>query len=234
MVVKSANAVSSERTSRTLEVLLTTPLTGRDIIRQKMSGVWRMILVFLIPFLTLLGVQSFVSRGYWPSYSWGRRWPVLGPLSYLVISVATVLIYLPMFAWFANWAGMRTKTRARAITVALIGVVLWSALPLFAFALLEEFVSTHIDDPPANWLFLLSPATAIVLTELGELGRFFRTNAWLPMVCNLLWHGFLLHTFRRLCIIHADRRLGRVEDRAPLGRLRGGVASGRSSAPGDT
>ncbi|HUW55574.1 MAG TPA: ABC transporter permease subunit, partial [Planctomycetota bacterium] len=190
VVVKSANAVSSERTSRTLEVLLTTPLSGEDIIRQKMSGVWRMILVFLIPFLTIFAVQSFVSRGFWSSWRYSRPWSELGAAGYLVISLATVVVYLTMFAWFANWAGMRTKTRARAITVSLIGLVLWNLAPLFVLVLLSEFVHSRVDHPPLNWLFLLSPAWAVILTEIEELGQFFKVNPWLVNLVNLLWHGF--------------------------------------------
>jgi len=209
VVVKSANAVSSERTSQTLEVLLTTPLSGEDIIRQKMSGVWRVILVFLIPFLTLFLVQAVVSRAYWSRGIFYGRWDEPNPVGYVIISLATVLVYLPMFAWFSNWVGMKTKTRARAITVALTGVVLWSAVPVFVLALLGVFVDTHVDDPPLNWLFLLSPATFIPLVELGELGNFFETQAWLPALANLVWYGFLLYILRRSCIVHADRYLGR-------------------------
>jgi len=219
--VKSANLVAAERSSQTLEVLLTTPLRGPEIVRQKMSGVWRMILVLLIPFLTVFLVEAFLSRAWW-------TWPYpsnvyLGGLPCVLFSLAAVLVYLPMFAWFSNWVGLWTRTRARAITAALIGIVLWNVLPILFLVMVSP---DHEPHEPLSWVFLLSPASTLIMTEAGGFDVLSTMSPWSVMTVNLLWHGFLLYILRRLCILHADRYLGRLEEKRGQEPFVGGTLTG--------
>ena len=62
--VKSASLVAGERTHQTLDVLCTSPLTGREIVLQKFRGVRRMIWALWVPFMTVaLFVPWWVASG---------------------------------------------------------------------------------------------------------------------------------------------------------------------------
>ncbi len=51
--VQAASLIAGERSHQTLDVLCTTPLLGREIIRQKFRSVRRLMLVLLVPLLTI-------------------------------------------------------------------------------------------------------------------------------------------------------------------------------------
>ena len=55
--VQGANAISTERSSQTLEVLLTTPMTGRDIVRQKTKALRRLTQALAVVFLTIFAME---------------------------------------------------------------------------------------------------------------------------------------------------------------------------------
>ena len=74
--VQSANTIVSERVQQTLEVLLTTPLSGQQIVLEKARALWRLQLVATVPLLTVFGVESWLEAGVsgqnrtdnWPAY----------------------------------------------------------------------------------------------------------------------------------------------------------------------
>ena len=51
--VQASSLIAGERSHQTLDVLATTPLKGRDIIRQKFRSVRRLMLVLSVPFITI-------------------------------------------------------------------------------------------------------------------------------------------------------------------------------------
>jgi hypothetical protein len=106
----------------------------------------------------------------------------------------------------------------RAILAALVGVIAWIAGPMLLFMLLSEYHIVNVDATGFEWYRLLSPASAILASEFRVHWGFgvqpFASVRTLVIV-NLLWHGFVLYMFRILCLIHADRRLGRADDRRP-------------------
>lgn len=226
--VPSANAIASERTKRTLDVLLTTPLEGADIIQQKARAVWRLIIVLMVPFATL-----FLIEAWWESAGNGRGGGSargeLGAVGYLVTSGLSIVIYLPMLSWVSRWIGLRVRSRARAVAATLGGIVAWSLAPLGLVIGASVLTGTDPDSSGLAFLFLLSPAIVIPLTERANSGLTFRGTfhapAAVPIFLNFLWHGGVLYYFRHLCLKHADRYLGRVGERKTerrvLARLRG-------------
>ncbi|MDA0660462.1 MAG: hypothetical protein O2931_15350 [Planctomycetota bacterium] len=61
--VKASSVINVERTRQTLDVLLTTPLTGRSIVTQEMQGVWRLCGVVSVPLLTIIGFKTWWTNG---------------------------------------------------------------------------------------------------------------------------------------------------------------------------
>ncbi len=208
VTVTSANTIVAERIHQTLEALLTTPIAGAEIIRQKMRGVRRLVGVLLIPLLSIFLLEAWW-RGALRSNVYGyEEW---GWGTYLVASVLTAVVYLPMLSWLSLWISLKSRTRFRAILTALMVVVGWIAIPW----LLAAIVSVAADD---NWLeetpglvvMLSSPATMVVVAEFGP-----PRDQSMPVLIalNTLGYAGVWLLFRTLCLSGADRLLGRVPSR---------------------
>jgi len=90
-VHSGANAISSERSSQTLDVLLVTPMTGRDIIRQKTQALQRLTQALALVFLTVFAMEA------WCASTTRRTAGCLWSLS------VSLLVYLPMIIWISVW-----------------------------------------------------------------------------------------------------------------------------------
>jgi ABC-type transport system involved in multi-copper enzyme maturation permease subunit len=207
VTVKGANLVATERARQTLDVLLTTPMTGEEIIRQKLRGVWRMTWVVATPLVTV-----FAAKAWWLAVNSdaGRYRFDVGWFAYLLTAVLTLAIYLPMLAWVALWIGLKVKARSRAILVALGVLVVWCAAPPLLIGGIMAF--TRGDDG-LMYLLLFSPATLPVLLEAGEMREF--GPVWAPIILNLVLHGGVLYFFMRRCVNNADHYLGRSRQPRP-------------------
>lgn len=204
--IKSANAVLSERTRQTLDVLLATPMSGRDIMKQKMGVLWRIMVVLLVPFLTLFLLEGAAKSGRFRSGPGD-----LGQWGYFATSVALVLVYLPMFSWVSCWIGMKSRRRTRAVITVLAVIVIWNLLPFVVAIVLQEVFGVHQADAPGSFLAVSSPFVTIMCTELNLFREAFRGMPWaVPVMVSLLWHGAILFCFRSLCLAKADAYLGRV------------------------
>lgn len=194
--VHAASVLSSERSKQTLDVLLSTPMSAREILRQKFRGVRRLIAVLLVPFLTI-----FLFETWWES---------TGAWSYLGWSLLAVVIYLPMAAWMALWIGLRIRSQTRAIITTMCLFVGWGALPWVSRYLLGNLFGLGLTGA-GRYLLLLSPAAVVPAIEMRD------PAAWgLPdpagtfYLLNFLLYGFLLFAFRWLCLHRADEKLGRM------------------------
>jgi len=214
VAVLSANAIASERSNQTLELLLTTPLSGREIVRDKLRGMRRLILVLFIPFLSMFALKALwldatgmTHFPYWlgpPDRGW--------PWTYVLYSTLAVVAYLPLVSWLSVFVALRVRTRFRAVVTILLVLVAWNALPLF---LLELYPLLGREDYAA-WVSLhwLAPSTTIQALEGGFTERLSNT------VPILLWLSLALHAaaavvLRRVCLAKADRYLGRARPRSP-------------------
>ena len=214
VAVQSASLIAGEKSHQTLDVLCTTPLSGREIVLQKYRAVRRLMLVLLAPFGTIFFFHFAIK------WNMGRTW---GPWQrefdaslYLVSSLLSVAIYLPLVAWLSIAAGMRIRTQARAIIGATGGLVAWCVVPLLLVTLPLSIASETLSYPYREWISgwkepssLLSPASILPFNEfdcLHELGE-----PWLAMPLNFACYGALLVTVRTICLRKADRWLGRTE-----------------------
>ena len=202
LCVVGANAVASERASQTLDVLLTTPLTGEEILRQKHRAARRLILVLLVPFFTLFAMKASFGSGLELDLL-RLRFPRTY-LCYIAASVCSVLIFLPLVAWFSLWVSLRVRTRSRAILTALVALMVWWAGPLLLAGLIGP---GHL----GTWVLLsfASPAATIFLIE--QLPRTLEAVVGLGLfVGYYAWYGSIAVALRRSCLTRADRLLGRA------------------------
>ncbi len=266
----AVTTVLEERSRQTLDVLLVTPLSGRDIVRQKMHGTWRLACVFyaglcllllieargemsrarfvtflrVVPLplaLVIVGLVTWLGILAWRRIPVGRTWRALGVaalfpgllladawagrapfyapcvtdwwaaggldalLGTLLVGVVTV----PMFAWVAMWIGLNVRNRQHAVVSILTVLVAWNTLPWLAgWAFLPVLLAI-----PNGWSYVggwqpafHSPLAWLALTDMGQAGRITA-----PLFLGLLvWHTAILLFFRRMCLVHADRYLGRI------------------------
>jgi ABC-type transport system involved in multi-copper enzyme maturation permease subunit len=224
--VKSASLIAGERTHQTLDVLMSTPLSAREIVQQKFRGVRRLLWLLAIPFATLIlfetSWRSAIASDWWVSSqgnnlnSYGYARPVHPPGLYLVCSALTVGVYLPMIAWLSFWIGLWTRSQSRAIIGALAAVVGWCVFPFLFICLPVEIIGRHVfgvamhSGSPLSFLLLLSPATIVGLNEVNELHEIWR-SPWLAVILNFVIYVPCLVLFRTLCLNFADRCLDRNE-----------------------
>ena len=195
--VHASGVITAERSRQTLDVLLVAPLTGDEILRQKMAGVWRLIAVLLVPFLTIYGFQLWF-RGF--------------DFGYLLGSAASVLILLPLMAWIALAVGLRVRSAIKAILISLGLVVVLCVVPFVAVEAVTTVLGGH-RYPRVEAISSLSPIRIISLLESRGVvhHRFSDSMFWFSLL-PLVIYGLLWRRVRQNCLIHADRLLQRVAD----------------------
>lgn len=199
--VQGANSIVAERTHRTLDVLLATPLSGADIVRQKMRALKRLCVVFAIPLATLLALSLWLNAG-------------LCDIGYVLGTVLAICLYLPLLAWLGLWIGLKIRTRLQAVMTVLAVLVGWCAVPWVVVMLLAVVCGMRLGDWAMGSLMLLSPAFGILFSELGGWRDLFAGAQVVAIILNALLYGAILYGVRRACLKHADRYLRREGVRA--------------------
>jgi ABC-type transport system involved in multi-copper enzyme maturation permease subunit len=204
--VYAASLVSEERSRQTLGVLASTPLSTRRILREKLGGVHRLMLVVLVPFITI-----FVFEYWW--HGWQGFW-------YPVLSALTVAVYLPLIEWLGLSIGLRMPKQLMAIIVTLVIVCVWVG-GLAAVAPLLDYLRLDWSRIRTAALWL-SPADAIQTIQettlrLGAGDAFDRRSLreWTPTLAHFAFYAAVCVLLRWLCLRSADRYLGRITQPAP-------------------
>jgi hypothetical protein len=207
----SANAFVSERVSQTLEVLMTTPLSARDMVRQKARMLTRFMWVVAAPLMTVFVVEWWMESE--SSYRYVHDVLQTQPSSYLLCSVLTLAIYLPLVLWLSLWIGLKMKTRFRAIITALAVVVAWCVLPLICGVILQ----LRTPSLESTLLALTSPLAVPAGNEVFGLRELFPHQPLLGVLCNFSIYGLILVALRHRCLAQAERYLRGGRQRRKLG-----------------
>lgn len=206
MCVQAAGAFAAERRRQTLDVLLTTPMTGPQIVREKLAAMTRLMLVLALPLVTVVLFEAWWEHGQ-SRYGYSTV-TMSGTLGYLTTSLLCIFIYLPLVACISMYVGMQVKNPTRAILAAVAVIIGWVAfLPFLIVLVCDAFIRGP--DRRWAWMLLVSPASIVPINEFDELDRFFG-NAWVAVIANFVFHGGLLAIFYAACLIRADRLLGRA------------------------
>jgi len=198
VAVHASSLIAGERTKQTLDVLLASPMPGREVVRQKFHSVGRLILVLCVPFWTIYGLE-------WRTMDFGVQWPNAPTALNVICGVVAPVVCLSLAGWIAMWCGLRFHRQVRAGFVSLVLVTGWALVPWVLFNEVWFGFGTSGTRP---WLTLLSPAGIVFLersTSLASLpGR-----GWPIFAGNFLGYVACLWWIRRQCLNNADRYLGR-------------------------
>lgn len=199
VAVHAAGLVSSERSRQTLDVLLTTPISARNIILQKFRGVRRLICVLCVPFLSTFLFEKWFKNSGW---------------DYVLWSTVLVLIYLPLTAWFSMWLGLKIRSQIRATLMAICLIVVWLTLPMGVRYLFAAGFNIELSGI-ARYLLILSPTVVIMgIESKAPAVEGIPNPAWAFYLANAVFYGFLLWLFRHVSLKDADQRLGRTKGAA--------------------
>lgn len=206
---QGAGLIAGERARQTLDVLCTTPLTGREIVVQKMRGVHRLIFALWLPFLSI-GFFGSV----WKSLPHVRmNQPYTGrpydEVLYLACAWLAPLIYLPLVAWLSLLIGLAVRSQVRAMIGSMAAVVAWCAIPPVFIGLPLSIAYGPFSKTSDHFLLLLSsPATILFCNEFGLLEHYLEAP-WVGVIINFTGYACALVVIRAICLDRADKWLGR-------------------------
>jgi hypothetical protein len=220
ITAKSTGLVAGERSHQTLEVLLTTPMSNRQILSEKCRGPRRLMLVLWIPFLTIYGFQAWLKNSIPNFFESGEGGAWLGPdvtrtdgaeqfvqdqlTFYLVASFVTTLTLFTLVSWLSCWIGMRLRTQSRAIFTTVAVLVAWCVLPLLVLKpAFGDFAPQS--DIVFRSLQMLTPISFIRWIEYHEL----IIKPWHALIFNSLLYGGVALILRQHCMKGAEGLLGR-------------------------
>lgn len=183
---------AKERERQTLDSLLVAPLSNREILRQKVKGVNRLILVLLgvvlmTGFYNVFAVRmnhstltaTFdTSYGYYGSdkrvYPMSFAWFVASAV-FLTCALGNAFIYMHIVKWTAVYFGLKMNTQMKAMMSSLIAILCLCFVPMLIGVLcLVGLDSDPSDFPP--WFFS-SPVIVTALNEFHDLNEMYRNSA---------------------------------------------------------
>ncbi len=193
--IVGARAFTSERAARTLDVLLTTPLSSRSIVLQKATVLRRTARILMIPFVSCYLFKAFLWNWVAPSHflQGAPGW------IYLLGFTSLMVVYLRLIGWIALFMGLKVKKPARAVLATLGLLLVWQGAPLVLLS----------NDATVFLASIVSPASLVVFLEINQWRHLTVLGILLVVILNGLFHAFLLGQVRKHCLLRADRYLGR-------------------------
>jgi ABC-type transport system involved in multi-copper enzyme maturation permease subunit len=153
-----ANLISGERSDQTLDVLLTTPIAPREILRQKMAAVRRVVLLVTLPIVMTILVEC---------YGEYLRQGLIGEgLLYLAVALGSVLVFEAVIVWTALGCSLRVRRRSAVVMLTLVRLLGYAFVPLL-LGYLVVTLSRHSSD--LVWVMAVSPVGAFIASEFSEL-----------------------------------------------------------------
>lgn len=208
---KGAGLFGTERSRQTLDVLLTTPITSRTIVQQKIGGVWP-LMVFLLTLFLLLCIFNVVGVQMYPHDE-------IQPLPLTVLAnMLTAVVYLTLFAWMSVLIGLRAKTSARATIYSVVVLAGWCIGP-WMFVTPCLMFSVGPAGPDSNWEQMIAyvfpiitpaffPAMCIAAFATDDvLQQWFGES----LMVNCVFYGSIALSLRWYCLKYAAKALDRPD-----------------------
>jgi len=222
---------AKEREQQTLDSLLVTPLSNREILREKISGVNRLIWVLLtVVLLTgLINVfavrmnastltRTFDSLNYFGSQRQARplsfEW-LVASFMFFTCAIGNAFIYMNIVKWTAVYFGLKMNTQMKAMMATLVAILCLCFVPMLLGILALLSVGADPNDLPL-WFFS-SPVIVTALNEWHDLseiychGWFLRSDV-IVVLLNFAIYGGLMLACRAFVTVRLGTLLGRLDD----------------------
>ena len=235
ITVHGTSLVTTERSHQTLDLLLASSMTSREIILQKHRSVNRLMYVLTVPMVTIFLFESWFATGT-PGLEDGLRSIFTVPFEaiksalyqfdYFLCSILSVVIYFPLCSWIALWIGIKSRSQVRAMLMTLSLLFGWAFLPaLIGTGYSGDLLLSLLQNPPLTMVACLcSPSVIVLINENAGLADLAGRHGllWYTAV-NFAGYGLAWWGLKRWCLARADQLLGRHAPALPTGhRLESG------------
>ena len=218
---------ASERERQTLDLLLTTPMTNRELLNEKLSAANRTALFLLVPiFFTAITHLLFgkmrvfdsyaSSNNYYPMHDVSMLEPDWwhGALRYLFGLFTHAILYMTLVKWTAVFFSLSFNSQMKAMLGTILSILGLCIIPAMLFVLPLLLLGTDPDraDLPI-WCFT-SPAIIPAFNETSEFNAMFRSSWWprseyFTLLVNLAIYGTLTLLIRSFVIWRLPALLNR-------------------------
>ncbi len=205
VLVLGACLVAGERSSQTLDVLLTTPVTARSIIEQKMRGMRRLWYAAWLVLGVVVGTRLILGDVVGGMYGGGMYRNAWSPW----VAIAGIVLLPPVFTWFATAIGLLQRNRNRAVATAIIGACGWIVLGTMVIGFGGDLIGADRDSTRC-WL-ATTPLFLPLANEIGEVRDF---DGVAPLMIYVVFHALLWYGMRTWCLANANRLLRRTSPSA--------------------
>ena len=176
IAVKASTLMSSERARETLEALLSTPLTAKELLTQKIAGMKRLMMVLAIPILTIHFTMLLMHFDVATVILSPATRSTTAIIAYSVIVVLTTWTVMHLLAWLSLLLGMRSKSQSKSVMVAMTVIAAWvmiSAIVSLPGGLLDQAVNSSVGSVfsavrTLAWSLTGSYSSTAALTVLTE------------------------------------------------------------------
>ncbi len=169
IAVKASTLISSERARETLEALLSTPLTAREILTQKIAGTKRLMMVLAIPVLTIHFTILIMHFDLSTAILRPTAYSTTAILAYGVVVVLTTWTVMHLIAWISVLLGMRSQSQSKSVMTAITVIATWvmiSAVVSRPGGLLDQSVNSSV-----GFVFSAAHTVAIFVTGSEAIAR---------------------------------------------------------------
>lgn len=219
---------SSERERQTLDLLLTTPLTNRELLSEKLSAVNRTILFLLVPiFLAgmtrlLIGdmhvYNDVINRSQTVRIDQFAWW--YGATRYLFGLFTHAILYMTLVKWIATFFSLQFNSQMKAMLGTILSVLGLCVIPvmLFVIPLLLFGTDPNRADLPI-WCFT-TPVLVFAFNETHDFFDVLRSNWWphseyFTLLFNLAIYGTLTAMVRAFVLWRLPALLNREDNFRP-------------------
>ena len=227
---------SSERERQTLDLLLTTPLTNKELLKEKLSAANRTIMFLMLPILfagmthLLIGDmrcydQTQAANNYYRYQPVNILEPAWwsGATRYLFGLTTHAILYMSLAKWIAAFFSLQMNSQMKAMIGAIISILVLCIVPPMLTALPMIFTGTDPDRDGFQIWFLTTPAFVFAFNEVHDFSALTRQGSWprseyFTLFANLFIYGSLTLIVRAFVLWRLPVMLNREDNERPAGQ----------------
>lgn len=133
LAMKGGTAISSESARETLDALLSTPLTIKEILSQKIDGMKRLMIVLAIPILSVHLTLLLLSVDPQTLLMRSSIQTILMVTAYAVGCILTTFLTMQIIAWLAVLLGLRSKSQSKSAMTSISLIAAWILVSAYLF-----------------------------------------------------------------------------------------------------
>ena len=204
VAIRTVGVWPLERSRETLDVLLTTPLSGRELVDQTMRGVRRTMVAVAVPILTVQLATAMIQP------------ELISAIVYLFGCLLSLTILLPLTAWAAMLISLRVKTQFRATMILALVIAACVLLSTPVFQSVTYGQSGAVVVAVTILKLMIEPASLVHLPNAALVANWNPLSSRMLVWCGVvIWYAGVIWILRYRCATDVDRLLGRCTPDVP-------------------